>query len=76
MLFDYRISGDANGVEVASTVNQALYNPMLVIVSTGDTSKEVFEEIGRAGFIFMQKPVAPDSLKKVLENTLSNSSVK
>jgi CheY-like chemotaxis protein len=63
---DYNLPGKMNGVEAVKALRQALGWDVPAIVLTGDTRKEVTEELARRGIEVSFKPIDGDRLLRRL----------
>ena len=68
ILSDYRLAGDATGVDAIRAV-QALRPRARAAIITGDTAPERLREAKASGLPLLHKPVTPDALMNVLHGT-------
>lgn len=66
VIADYWLSHQEDGLSAAAAVRAATAKPLRGLIITGDLSKEVAEEVGRAGFVLLRKPVNVDKFLDAL----------
>lgn len=61
VIADYWLSRDENGLTAARAVREAAGSPIQGLIITGDLSDEVANNVAKAGFRLLRKPVNVDS---------------
>lgn len=64
ILSDYRLKGDANGIDAVKELRKLLGQDVPVIITTGDTGASVLKQIKKEGFLMLSKPIAPKELQE------------
>jgi signal transduction histidine kinase/CheY-like chemotaxis protein len=70
ILVDYRLGNDETGLEAVQRLNAMFDVPVPAAVITGETTREVLEEIRASGFVHLTKPVAAFKLRATLMELL------
>lgn len=73
IIVDYRLMGDATGVEAVREIAQELQRQPPVIILTGDTSPERLREASASGFTLLHKPVDDELLRRTVLSVGSKS---
>ena len=63
---DFRLPGEANGVEAIRTIGERVGRPVPGIILTGDTDPARLKEAKKLGCVLMLKPVSLGSLKHAI----------
>ncbi len=63
---DYWLNRHESGLSAAAAVREAVAAPLHGLIVTGDLSREIAEEVARAGFRLLRKPVDVDSFLAAL----------
>lgn len=66
---DYWLSHQESGLSAAAAVREAVAGPLRGLIVTGDFSREVAEEVARAGFSLLRKPVDVESFVEALRDS-------
>ncbi len=66
VIADYWLSQEEDGLSAAATVREATPRPLRGLIITGDLSREVVDEVARAGFVLLRKPVNVDKFLEAL----------
>lgn len=69
ILADYRLGGGHTGQDAIHAVNNRLTKPAKAVIITGDTAPERIQEAMASGFQLLHKPLAPEVLLKIIEDT-------
>ncbi|MBB3230267.1 hybrid sensor histidine kinase/response regulator [Halomonas stenophila] len=73
ILADYHLDNEVTGLMAMEALSERLYGAVPGIVITADRTEEVAEEIRRAGYQLLLKPVRPAALRALLTRTLQAS---
>ncbi|MDR5866644.1 hybrid sensor histidine kinase/response regulator [Halomonas koreensis] len=73
ILADYHLDNEVTGLMAMEALAERLDGPVPGIVITADRTEEVAEEIKRAGYQLLLKPVRPAALRALLTRTLQAS---
>jgi len=66
VIADYWLSRQEDGLSAAAAVRAATAKPLRGLIITGDLSREVAEDVRRAGFVLLRKPVNVDKFLDAL----------
>ena len=66
IIADYRLGGDATGVDAIRVIQPLLAAPAPAIIITGDTSPDRIREASASGFPLLHKPLEPQVLLAIL----------
>ena len=69
VIADYWLSQQEDGLSAATAIRNAARQPLRGVILTGDLSKEVADNVRRAGFILLLKPVNVDKFLDALTST-------
>lgn len=67
-LIDMHLSANQNGLQVIAALRERHGPSLRVAIVTGDTSPEVLAQIRSAGVLGLHKPVAPDVLRRFVDD--------
>lgn len=70
LITDYRLPGNADGIEVARQFREQFGRALPVLILTGDTAPETLQRVTEAGFLVLHKPVRPARLRAMLMHML------
>ncbi|WP_048307624.1 NahK/ErcS family hybrid sensor histidine kinase/response regulator [Halomonas sp. PR-M31] len=73
ILADYHLDNEVTGLMALEALDERFRGPIPGIVITADRTEEVAEEIKRAGYHLLLKPVRPAALRALLTRTLQAS---
>ncbi len=66
VIADYWLSREEDGLTAAAAVREAAGSAIQGLIVTGDLSQEVADDVARAGFLLLRKPVNVDSFISAL----------
>ena len=70
IICDYRLSGRRTGIDVIGQLRKALAAPIPAVIISGDTLPEHLRELRASGHHLLFKPVAPTTLRSLVEKLL------
>ena len=70
MLADYRLGDGTTGLDAIRRLNDLFEQPVPAAVVTGETTRDVLDEIRASGLVHLKKPVAPFKLRATLMELL------
>ena len=71
IISDYRLQHGVTGLEAITTIRDALDPELPALLITGDTDPALREQLVKAGYYVLNKPIKPTQLKNVLAELLS-----
>jgi CheY-like chemotaxis protein len=71
IISDYRLSNGKNGIDVIGQLRMAFRTPIPTVIISADTLPERLRELRASGHHLLYKPVAPTTLRTVLEKLLN-----
>ncbi len=71
IISDYRLANGRTGVQAITRLREALGASIPAFLITGDTAPEVLREAGASGFHLLHKPVAPMTMRAMVNQLLS-----
>ncbi len=74
LITDYRLPGDANGIEIVNYLRLCFGPQLPALILTGDTAPETLQRISEAGMTVLHKPVRPARLRALLMHLLEKAS--
>jgi CheY-like chemotaxis protein/anti-sigma regulatory factor (Ser/Thr protein kinase) len=66
VIADYRLEGDATGIEALHSIEAQVGAPMLSVVLTGDTAPERIADVQASGYRILHKPLPTQELMSLL----------
>jgi DNA-binding NtrC family response regulator len=66
LIVDYRLRGQASGLNVAAALQAVLSQRVPVLVITGDTAPDRLREAQASGYPLLHKPVPPAKLRSIM----------
>jgi len=72
VIADYRLPGEATGVQTVQQVRVLLKNNVPAILITGDISIDKLQDVKLSGIPLMHKPVQPGKLRTLMQYLLTN----
>ena len=66
VIADYWLDGGESGLAAAAAIRQGVAGPLRGFIITGDLSRDVAEEVARAGLRLLRKPVSVDAFLDAL----------
>ncbi len=70
IISDYRLQHGVTGLEAIKTIRDALDPELPALLITGDTDPALREQLVKAGYYVLNKPIKPTQLKNVLAELL------
>ena len=70
VLADYRLGAETTGTQAIAAVWQWCDKKIPAIIISGDTAPERIREMQASGHRLLRKPVAPDDLRRAVEEAL------
>jgi len=70
LIVDYRLPGQASGLDAASALQEALGRRVPVLVITGDTAPDRLREAQASGYPLLHKPVQPAKLRSIMRHLI------
>jgi signal transduction histidine kinase/CheY-like chemotaxis protein len=70
IISDYRLANGRTGVQAIARLREALGAPVPAFLITGDTAPELLREAGASGFHLLHKPVAPMTMRAMVNQLL------
>jgi CheY-like chemotaxis protein len=75
IICDYRLSAGRTGIEVIAQLRTILAAPIPAVIISGDTLPERLRELRASGHHLLYKPVAPTTLRSLVEKLLHEENV-
>jgi CheY-like chemotaxis protein len=70
IISDYRLSEGRTGIDVIAQLSAALAGPIPAVIISGNTLPEHLRELRASGHHLLYKPVAPTTLRSLVEKLL------
>lgn len=70
LLFDYRLPGRYNGIELVARVREQLGQALAAVLISGDTDPDLIVKARGLGLVLLHKPVRPAKLRALLRQAL------
>ncbi len=70
LIVDYRLPGQASGLDAASALQETLGHQVPVLVITGDTAPDRLREAQASGYPLLHKPVQPAKLRSIMRHLI------
>lgn len=68
VLMDYQLDGEVNGLELLKDYQRETGFDFLGVLATAVQSQELVQEVEKAGFVYLAKPVGPSRLRSVFQS--------
>ena len=72
IISDYRLNEDANGIDAIGQLRQLIGEEVPSIIISGDTDPSLLEEIHKADFFLLHKPIKAEKIRKVINLLISD----
>jgi FixJ family two-component response regulator len=71
MIVDLRLGEQEHGAHLADRLRRQ-YGPFPVLIITGETASEALRKANESGYTLLQKPIAPEVLRRAITAALSH----